>query len=144
MGIKHYRDLDVLAAARRRIAVAFDNFERIYCAFSGGKDSSVMLHLVMEAAIARGRKVAVMYIDFEAQYAETITHVQAMYDLYREHIDPHWICIPMLLRNALTNYEPRWMTWDPAKRDLWIREKPAEYRDVNDYPFAAAGMEFEE
>lgn len=144
MAIKRYHSADVLTAARARVNMIFDNFERVYVAFSGGKDSSVMLHLVMEAAIARGRQVAVMYIDFEAQYAETITHVQQMFDLYRANIDPHWICIPMLLRNAVTNYEPRWTCWDPEKQDLWIRDKPPVYKSEHDYPFAPAGMEFEE
>lgn len=144
MGIKRYRDVDVLTAARQRIALVFDNFERIYVAFSGGKDSSVMLHLVMEAAVKRGRKVAVMFIDFEAQYAETIRHATQMYDMYSEWIDPHWICVPMLLRNAVTNFEPRWMCWDPDKQDIWIRQKPEWAKTEMDYPFAPAGMEFEE
>lgn len=144
MAIKQYRDVDVLEASRRRIAEVFDGFERIYVAFSGGKDSSVLLHLVMEQAMARNRKVAVMLIDFEAQYAETVSHASEMFRLYRDHIDPHWICIPMLLRNAVTNYEPRWICWDPEKRDLWIREKPEWAKTETDYPFALPGMEFEE
>ena len=43
--------IDVLEAARLRIRYAFDHFEKIYVSFSGGKDSSVMVHLVMEEAI---------------------------------------------------------------------------------------------
>ena len=144
MGVKRFRDIDVLTAARRRIAETFDNFARIYVAFSGGKDSSVMMHLVMEEAVRRDRKVAVMFIDFEAQYAETIAHVEEMFSMYRKHIDPHWICMPMLLRNAVTNYEPRWKCWDQEKRDAWIREKPMGCKTEADYPFAVAGMEFEE
>ncbi len=144
MAIKRYRDVDVLTAARQRIARVFDHFDRIYVAFSGGKDSTVMLHLVMEAAISRGRTVAVMLIDFEAQYADTIAHAREMFDRYRDHIDPHWICVPMLLRNAVTNYEPQWMCWDPAKRDIWIRNKPDGCKTESDYPFNPAGMEFEE
>jgi len=144
MGIKRYRDVDVLAAARQRISETFDSVERVYVAFSGGKDSSVMLHLVMDEAIKRGQRVGVMFIDFEAQYADTITHATEMFEMYREHIDPHWICIPMLLRNAVTNYEPRWTCWDDTKRPLWIREKPAGCKTEADYPFAIAGMEFEE
>ncbi|HUV62898.1 MAG TPA: phosphoadenosine phosphosulfate reductase family protein, partial [Sedimentisphaerales bacterium] len=124
MGIKRYHDTDVLTAARRRIKLIFDNFERIYMAFSGGKDSSVQMHLVMEEAVKRGRKVAVMFIDFEAQYAETITHISEMFKLYAKNIEPHWICMPIALRNAVTNYEPQWLAWDPEKRDLWIRQKP--------------------
>lgn len=141
---KRYRNIDVLTAARDRIAEVFDKFEKIYVAFSGGKDSSVMLHLVMEQAVSRRRKVAVMFIDFEAQYKETIDHAKEMFEMYREFIDPHWICIPMLLRNAVTNYEPRWTCWDETKQDIWIRPKQPGCKTEADYPFAVAGMEFEE
>lgn len=144
MSIKHYRDQSVLEASRKRIRIVFEDFERIYLAFSGGKDSSVMFHLVMEEAIRRKRKVGVMYIDFEAQYADTITHAKEMFVTYDEHIDPHWICIPMLLRNAVTNYEPRWVCWDEEKRDCWVRPKPANCKGLSDYPFALPKMEFEE
>lgn len=144
MGIKRYRKIDVLTAAQERIKLVFDNFERIYVAFSGGKDSSVMMHLVLEEAMKRGRRVAVMFIDFEAQYSETITHVTEMFRLYHRYIDPHWICMPMLLRNAVTNYEPRWVCWDEDKKDLWIRGKPEGCKTEKDYPFAVAKMEFEE
>lgn len=144
MAIKRYRDVNVLEAARTRIEQAFDLTERIYVAFSGGKDSTVLLHLVMEEAIIRKRKVAVMFIDFEAQYAETIKHVHAMFEMYRPYIAAHWICIPMLLRNAVTNYEPRWICWDEDKRDIWIRQKPAGCKTEADYSFAQPKMEFEE
>lgn len=142
--MKFYTDIDVLTAARDRINEVFDNFERIYIAFSGGKDSSVMFHLVMEQAIARNRRVGVMYLDFEAQYQETIRHVEEMFEMYADFIDPHWICMPMNLRNALTNYEPQWQAWDPTKEDLWIRPKPENCKTEADYPFAFPGMEFEE
>lgn len=141
---KRYQDEDVLTASRKRIKIVFDNFERIYLAFSGGKDSSVMFHLVLEEAIARKRKVAVMFIDFEAQYSATIEHAREMFKTYRDNIELHWICIPMLLRNAVTNYEPRWTCWDETKRDIWIRNKPNEAKTEKDYPFALPGMEFEE
>jgi len=138
--MKRYRDVDVLTAARERIRIAFDECERVYVAFSGGKDSSVMFHLVMDEAIKRGQRVGVMFIDFEAQYAETIVHVEEMFDLYKDHIDPHWICIPMLLRNAVTNFEPRWPCWYETKRELWIMNTPEGSTSVADYPFADPDM----
>jgi predicted phosphoadenosine phosphosulfate sulfurtransferase len=141
---KVYQDGDVLTASRERIRKTFDSVERVYLAFSGGKDSSVMFHLVMDEAIKRGVKVGVMYIDFEAQYTETEKHVAEMFAMYADHIEQHWICIPMLLRNAVTNYEPRWTCWDEEKRDVWIRQKPEGCKGVDDYPFALPGMEFEE
>ncbi len=144
MAIKRYRNINVLDATQGRIKEALESTERTYVAFSGGKDSSVLLHLVMEQAIPMGRKVAVMYIDFEAQYAETIQHVAEMFELYAPFIEQHWICMPMLLRNAVTNYEPRWTCWDPEKEDIWIRPKPDGCKTEADYPFALAEMEFEE
>ena len=144
MAIKHYLEQSVLEASRERIRLVFDNFERIYVAFSGGKDSSVMFHLVMEEAIKRKQRVAVMFIDFEALYQDTVSHAEEMFRLYREYIDSHWICIPMLLRNAVTNFEPRWICWDADKRESWVREKPLWCTTESDYPFAIANMEFEE
>lgn len=144
MGKKIYLSKNVLEASRERISKTFDYCERFYIAFSGGKDSSVMFHLVMEEAIRRGVRVGVMLLDLEAQYKETIEHAKEMFELYKDHIDPHWICVPMLLRNAVTNYEPRWVAWDEEKKDIWIREKPEFAKTEKDYPFAFPKMEFEE
>lgn len=141
--MKKYRDKNVLQAAQERIAYAFDNFEKIYVSFSGGKDSSVMLHLVMDEAIKRNRKVAVLIIDLEAQYSATIKHIHDMIDFYKDHIELHWVALPMVLRNAVTNYEPRWMCWEPDKKDIWVRDMPKEANQF-EYPFFQQGLEFEE
>lgn len=145
---KKYLPTSVLQESRERIRMTFDEVERVYIAFSGGKDSSVMFHLVMEEAIKRGVKVGVMYIDMEAQYADTIKHTLEMFDIYKDHIDPHWICVPMRLRNALTNYEPQWIAWDESKKDNWVRQKPLWAKGIKDYPFIYDdmndGIEFEE
>ncbi len=144
MNIKKYQKYNVLEAARDRISKVFDGFENIYISFSGGKDSSVMTHLVLEEAIKRDRKVGLLIIDLEAQYKDTIDHVEVMIELYKDNIDLHWACLPMALRNAVSNYEPQWMCWDEDKKDMWVREKPECAKDVKDYPFYIPGMEFEE
>lgn len=64
--------------------------------------------------------------------------------MYRDHIEPHWICMEMNLRNAVTNYEPQWVCWDEEKHDIWVREKPMGFKNEADYPFALPRMEFEE
>jgi predicted phosphoadenosine phosphosulfate sulfurtransferase len=143
MTIKEYQDYNVLVAARQRVKQVFDDFETIYVSFSGGKDSTVMLHLVMEEAIKRDRIVGVLIIDLEAQYADTIKHIENMVELYKANIDLHWVCLPMLLRNAVSNFEPRWCCWDEDKKDIWVREKPKQASTVN-YPFFIDKMEFEE
>lgn len=146
--IKRYdATTDVLEAARARIATVFDTFEKVYVSFSGGKDSTVMLHLVMDEAIARGRKVGVLVIDLEAQYALTMAHVENVLDMYKAHSEVFWVCLPMLLRNAVTQYEPRWCCWDPEARSAWVRELPQHAgvkASVDDFDFFEPRMEFEE
>ena len=143
MSIKHYRSQNVYDAACARVRYVFDHFDKIYISFSGGKDSSVMLHLVMAEALKRQCKVAVLIIDLEAQYKRTIEHLDQMVELYADHIELHWVCVPLLLRNAVTNYEPRWMCWQPGKQDVWVRELPSKANSFR-YPFFEPGLEFEE
>ena len=85
---KKYLGVNVLEAARQRIAWTFDNFPRIYVSFSGGKDSTVMLHLVMDEAIRRGRRVGVLFVDLEGQYKLTIDHIQELYTYSAEQLEP--------------------------------------------------------
>jgi predicted phosphoadenosine phosphosulfate sulfurtransferase len=84
---KRFLQENVLDAARKRVAETFEIVERVYIAFSGGKDSSVMFHLVMDEARKRNVRVGVMFIDMEAQYADTIKHAKEMFQLYRDNID---------------------------------------------------------
>jgi len=144
MKVKQYNESSVLEAAQIRIEEVFDNFGKIYLSFSGGKDSTVMLHLVMDEAIKRGRKIGILLIDLEAQYTETIIHARKMAEEYKDNIDLHWFCGELLLRNAVTNFEPRWVCWDEDKKDVWVRPKPEEARPLEDYPFYVPKMEFEE
>lgn len=144
MATKRYLDISVLEASRRRVKTLFDEFENVYISFSGGKDSSVMTHLVMEEARKRDRKVGLLIIDLEAQYKDTIDHVYAMVDEYKDNIELHWFCGELLMRNAVSNYEPRWCCWDESRKADWVREKPQLAADLSQYDFYVPKMEFEE
>lgn len=140
---KNYLDIDVLTAARQRVAWAFDTFTKIYVSFSGGKDSSVMLHLVMDEALKRDRKVGVLIVDLEAQYKITMDHVQSMLNLYKDNIEPYWICLSIALRNAVSQFEPKWTCWGDGVD--WVRKPPKiAITDRNKFPFYYYDMEFEE
>jgi predicted phosphoadenosine phosphosulfate sulfurtransferase len=137
--------INVLAAARERIAWTFDNAERIYVSFSGGKDSTVMLHLVMDEAIKRDRKVGLLFIDLEGQYKVTIDHIQECFDRYAANIEPYWVALPIHLRNAVSVFETHWVCWEPEKEAAWIRTPPEiAITDPDRFPFFRPGMEFEE
>ncbi len=137
--------LNVLDAAKERISQTFDEFEKIYVSFSGGKDSTVMLHLVMDEAIKRNRTIGVLFVDLEGQYKLTIDHIENCYQLYSKHIERFWVCLPIHLRNAVSVYEPFWMCWDPKQKDNWIRPTQANSIDTSlFFPFFNEGMEFEE
>jgi predicted phosphoadenosine phosphosulfate sulfurtransferase len=137
--------INVLTAARERISKVFDDFPRIYVSFSAGKDSGVMLHLVMDEAIKRRRKVGVLFIDLEAQYKLTIDYAAEMFSRYADHIEPYWVALPIHLRNAVSQFEPQWVCWQPGRETDWVRSPhPASITDESYFPFFRRAMEFEE
>ena len=145
MALKNPMGVNVLDAARQRIAWTFDEFPRVYLSFSAGKDSTVMLHLVADEARKRGRKFGLLMVDLEGQYKLTIEHGKRCVDMYADCIELHWVCLPIHLRNAVSVYEPFWKCWDADAKDAWIRECPEwAVSDPTAYPFFFDGMEFEE
>lgn len=137
--------MDVLAAAQQRIEWTFETFDKIYLSFSAGKDSGVMMHLVCQEAIKRGRRVGVFFLDWEAQFTATVDHARRMFKLYEQCIDPYWIALPIKTWNACSTFAPEWTAWDPAKRNLWVREpEPISITDTSAMPFWYEGIMFEE
>ena len=137
--------MDVDQAARERISWTFDNFEKVYVSFSGGKDSTVMIHLVMEEAIKRNRRVGILTVDLEGQYKITIDLMNEIFEMYKEYADIFHVALPLNLRNAVSVYEPFWTCWDPEEKENWIRQ-PEEFSitDEDYFDFFERGMEFEE
>lgn len=140
---KQLQELNVYNASVERIKYTFDNFERVYVSFSGGKDSTVMLHLVIAEAIKRNVKIGVLFVDLEGQYKLTIDHIRLCYEMYAENIEPFWFCLPIHLRNAVSVFQPHWICWEESAKKQWIRELPKE-RNKTKLPFFSTGMEFEE
>ena len=144
---KTYLNENVLDAALRRMRSLYDKFPRVCVSYSGGKDSTVLLHLAERVAEERGRlPVEVLFVDWEAQYTATIDHIQEMLS------DPartkaYWICLPLSTDNGSSMHEPIWTSWDPGKRSVWVREFPDHPGVIKDYdalPFYRFGMFFEE
>lgn len=144
MSKKIYIEQNVLEASKKRVEEVFNNFEKIYISYSGGKDSTVMTHLVMDEARKRNIKVGLLIIDLEAQYTETIKHIEHIVEEYKDNIDLHWFCGELLLRNGVSDFEPKWVCWDEEKKDIWVRQKPKLASDLSQYDFYIPKMEFEE
>jgi predicted phosphoadenosine phosphosulfate sulfurtransferase len=137
--------VNVLEAAKERISWTFDNFEKVYISFSAGKDSTVMLHLVMDEAKKRNQRIGLLLVDLEGQYKITIEHAQKCVEMYREWLDVYWVCLPIHLRNAVSVYEPHWICWEAEKEKSWIRTPPSgSITDTKFFDFFHKGMEFEE
>lgn len=142
--MKIYQDVSVYDASIDRINYIFDNFNKIYVSFSGGKDSTTMLHLLSIEARKRNRKIGCLIVDLEGQYDLTVKHIEKMIDDYSDCLDVYWCCLQISLRNAVSVYQPRWVCWDREKKEEWIRDMPKIAKKDEDFPFFSKGMEFEE
>ncbi|MHA1227236.1 MAG: phosphoadenosine phosphosulfate reductase [Candidatus Hodarchaeales archaeon] len=144
---KHYLDKDVYTATIERLEMILDEFDKYYISFSGGKDSSVLLHMLIEIAEKKGKlPVSSLFIDLEAQYKATIKHVEEMM-INNPKVKPYWICLPFNLRNAVSVYQSQWTCWNPEEKEKWVREMPTYDCVISDteyFPFYRFGMEFEE
>jgi len=135
--------INVFEAAQERIRVVFDSFPHIYVSFSGGKDSSVLVHLAAEEARRTGRKFGLLLIDLEAQYTATIQHALDIFDLYQDVAIPYWVALPIALRNAVSSFQPKWTAW--GNDADWVRSPPdIAITDQEYFPFFRYDMEFEE
>jgi len=147
--LKKYRDQNVLDAARDRITYAFEEFDNVYLSVSAGKDSSVMMQLARQIAEDGGWTFDVLFVDLEAQYQATIDQLETMLD-NSEHVlgAVYWCCLPLSLRNAVSQIQPKWTCWNEDEQDKWVRELPnydfVLTEESNPFDFFQPKMEFED
>ena len=145
---KIYLKTNVCDAARSRIRRIFDEFDRIFVSFSGGKDSGTLLNLCIDEARRRHRRIGAMFIDLEAFYKLTVEFVERMFRNNVDVLDPYWICLPMESPNSLSYLEPTWIWWAPDKEAIWVRPMPENEWVINlknnPFPFYRRNMPFEQ
>lgn len=114
---------NVVQAARERISFVFDHFETIINSISGGKDSGVQTHLVLQEAKRRNRKVGLFFLDEEAMYQSTIEMIDYWMSYAPENINRLWLQIPFRLTSATSFSDSQLYCWEPGKHKDWMRQK---------------------
>lgn len=110
---------NVLDAVIKRISFLFDNYDNIQLAFSGGKDSTVLFHLVNAEAIKRNRKFILYFQDQEAEYQGTIDFVE--WAMSQPNVIPQWYQVPIFMTNAASHEQLFLWAWGDGEE--WVREK---------------------
>ncbi|MBO5484057.1 MAG: DUF3440 domain-containing protein [Lachnospiraceae bacterium] len=124
--IKKFVGQNVFDALQERLKLIFEEFDNIYLSFSGGKDSGLLLNLVLDYQKKNypEKKIGVFHQDFEAQYSVTTEYIERTFEKIKDDVEPYWVCLPMATRTALSSYEMFWYPWDDSKKEAWVRPMP--------------------
>lgn len=126
MSHQAYTNRDVLTAAKERVSWIFDNYksEDIIVSISGGKDSTVLAHLMLSEANRRNVKIGVFFLDEEVVYESTINMIRyCMYEMFPNNVIPIWYQIEFNLTNSTSADESQLKCWEKGKHELWMRTK---------------------
>ena len=136
---RNYKSMNVYDAANERIKFVFDNFERVYVSFSGGKDSGILLNLVIDYVRRNNisRKVGVQIMDNEANYSYSLEFMHRILQANRDILDIYWCCLPITLPCTVSSYDVDWQCWGEKDKGRWIRPMPEQDYIVNlgNHPF---------
>lgn len=130
---KYNADVNVYDATNQRIEFIFNNFDRIYLSFSGGKDSGVMLNLFLEYMREHGikEKIGLMILDNEANYEYSLEFMHKIIQENIDLLDVYWCCLPITLPCTVSSYAVEWQCWGERDKDRWIRPMPEDDYIVN-------------
>lgn len=118
--MKIFNRQTVFEASLDRIRFLFSEFPNVIVAFSGGKDSTVILNLSLIVAREMNRlPLRVAWIDQEAEYQATVNYTRSV--MYRDDVLPMWFQIPIQIANTTSPTEGWLQVWEPGAE--WMRDK---------------------
>lgn len=125
---REYLSKNVFQALQERFHFLFNEFDNIFISFSGGKDSGLLLNLLLDfrKKYYPNKTIGVFHQDFEAQYSVTTEYIEKTFSRLEkeENVELYWVCLPMATRTALSSYEMYWYPWDDTKEEIWVRPMP--------------------
>jgi predicted phosphoadenosine phosphosulfate sulfurtransferase len=141
---------NVYDASNERLDYIFKNFPRIYVSFSGGKDSGVMLNLVLDYMRRNGitKKIGLMTLDNEANYEQSLDFMHSIVRNNLDLLDVYWCCLPITLPCTVSQYAVEWQCWGERDKERWIRPMPEDPYIVNmqnhNFPWFREDMNYDE
>lgn len=127
------KKINVFDASIKRLDFIFNNFEKIYLSFSGGKDSGVMLNLTLDYMRKNkiDKKIGLMVMDNETNYDESLEFMFDILDKNLDLLDVYWCCLPISLPCSVSSYMLDWQCWGEKDVEKWIRPMPKKPYVVN-------------
>lgn len=130
---RYNKKKNVYKAVVERIAFIFKHFPRIYISFSGGKDSGVMLNLVIDYMRKNKikKKIGIMILDNEANYEYSLNFMHSILQKNLDLFDIYWCCLPVTLPCTVSSYAVDWRCWGEGDKQRWIKPMPKQPYIVN-------------
>lgn len=87
--------MNVFDATLKRLEYIFEEFDRVYFSFSGGKDSGLMVQLANLVAERLEKRFDLLILNIEANYIATVNFIKRIEHLSRVKNVYHF-CLPFL------------------------------------------------
>ena len=118
--MKIYQSKNVYETALERIEFIYNEFPNVIVSFSGGKDSTVLLHLCIEVARKIGRlPVIARFLDQEAEWRQTVEYMRLVREM--PEVDLRWYQVEINMTTSTSTQSDVLHCWKEGEE--WMRPK---------------------